>query len=80
MTRIPGVTPEQAEGFVREVFEKQLAQFGEVLENHKLYARRPSIFKAVRGMWGALDKSGLIDAPLQTLINIRVASINECPF
>ncbi|MFC4770190.1 hypothetical protein [Effusibacillus consociatus] len=80
MTRISGVSPESAEGFIREVFDAQLERYGKVLENHKLYARRPSIFQAVRGMWTGLEESGLIPKQLVTLVNMRVANLNGCPF
>ncbi|UOF89637.1 hypothetical protein LSG31_17380 [Fodinisporobacter ferrooxydans] len=80
MTRISGVSQETAQGFIREVFDAQLERYGKVLENHKLYARRPSIFKAVRGMWAGLEESGLIPEQLVALVNIRVANLNGCPF
>jgi len=45
-----------------------------------LYARRPSIFRGVRGMWTGIDHSGLIDAGLRALLNRRVAALNGCEF
>jgi hypothetical protein len=80
MARIKGVEPEAAEGFVGRVFEAQAKKWGAPLLNHLLYARRPTVFRGVRGMWGGIEASGLIDAKLQALINRRVAALNHCEF
>lgn len=78
--RIPGVDPEQADGPIRAVFNAQAERWGAPLLNHLLYARRPSIFRGARAMWTGIDQSGLIDQPLQALINRRVAYLNKCAF
>jgi hypothetical protein len=80
MARIKGVEPEAAEGFVGRVLEAQAKKWGAPLLNHLLYARRPAIFRGVRGMWGGIEASGLIDARLQALVNRRVAALNNCEF
>jgi hypothetical protein len=78
--RINGVYVHAAEPPVRAVLEAQAAKWGAPLLNHRIYARRPSIFRGVRAMWTGLDASGLIDNVLAALINRRVASINCCEF
>ncbi len=80
MARIPGVDPHTVEPYIQKVFEAQARKWGAPLANHLLYARRPSVFRGVRGMWTGLEASGLIDGRLQALINRRVASINGCEF
>jgi hypothetical protein len=80
MARIEGVEPEAAEGYVGRVLEAQAKKWGAPLLNHLLYARRPTIFRGVRGMWGGIEASGLIDAKLQALVNRRVAALNGCEF
>lgn len=80
MARIEGVEPEAAEGYVKRVFEAQIEKWGAPLLTHLLYARRPTIFRGVRGMWGGIEASGLIDAKLQALVNRRVAALNGCEF
>ena len=80
MARIKGVEPEAAEGFVGRVFAAQAKKWGAPLLNHLLYARRPSIFRGVRGMWGGIGESGLIDGKLQALVNRRIAALNGCEF
>ncbi len=53
---------------------------GATLKPYEIYARCPSIFLAVVGMWEALATSGLLDGTLTTLINRRVAALNGCVF
>lgn len=78
MTRIKGIDPTAAEPSIRRVFEAQVERWGAPLGPYPIYARRPSIFRAVRGMWGGLDQSGLLDSRLVALVNRRVAAINRC--
>jgi hypothetical protein len=80
MARITGVEIEAAEGYVGRVLAAQAKKWGAPLLNHLLYARRPTIFRGVRGMWGGIEASGLIDAKLQALVNRRVAALNGCEF
>jgi hypothetical protein len=80
MTRIKGVSADEAEGYVKQVFDAQAKKWGAPLLNHLVYARRPTIFRGARGMWTGIDSSGLIDPRLQALLNRRVASINGCEF
>ncbi len=80
MARIDGVNPAEVEGPIRQVFEAQTKAWGGPLLNHLLDARRPSIFRGARAMWGGIDASGLIDGTLRALVNRRVAALNGCEF
>ncbi len=80
MARIPEVDPSQAEPRVRAVLEAQRQQWGAPLNNHLLYAHRPTIFHAARAMWSGIGASGLIPLPLQALVNRRVAALIGCQF
>jgi len=80
MARITGADPNAVEPYIKRVFDAQTKKWGAALLNHLIYARRPSIFRGARGMWGGIEASGLIDGKLQALINRRVASINGCEF
>jgi hypothetical protein len=80
MARIKGVDPEEVDDYTKRIFAAQAKKWGAPLLNHLLYARRPTIFRGVRGMWTGIDASGLIDGKLQALVNRRVASINGCEF
>jgi hypothetical protein len=81
VARIDGVRPGAvADDYVRNVLAAQAERWGAPLLNHLLYARRPSIFRGVRGMWAGLERSGLIDGALTALVNRRVAALNGCEF
>jgi hypothetical protein len=78
--RIEGVDPEQVEDSIAAMLRAQERRWGGPLLNHLLYARRPSIFRGARAMWGGLDASGLVDSKLAALVNRRVATLNGCLF
>jgi len=80
MPRIPDVDPSSADGYVTKVLDAQARTWGSPLLNHLVYARRPALFRAVRGMWGAVNKDAILDPALVHLINRRVATLNGCAF
>jgi hypothetical protein len=80
MSRINGIDPDDSKGYVARVLKAQADTWGAPLNNHLVYARRPDLFKAVRGMWAAIDKDGRIGTVLLSLINRRIASLNGCLF
>jgi hypothetical protein len=77
--RIEGVSPEAVDSYVRKVLDAQARKWGAPLLNHLVYARRPAIFRAVRGMWQGLGATGF-DGQLHALVNRRVAALNNCEF
>ena len=80
MSRVKGVDPKRTEGYVKRTLEAQTKLWGGPLLNHLVYARRPDLFKAVRGMWTGLDRDGLLGPGLVSLVNRRVAARNGCVF
>ena len=80
MSRIPEIDARAAKGYIAKVLDAQARAWGYPLLNHLVYARRPALFRAVRGMWNGLDREGLLDPALVGLVNRRVASLNGCVF
>lgn len=80
MARIDGVDPQRVEPPIAAVLDSQSRAWGGPLLPFLYYARRPTIFRAVRGMWAGIDASGLIDGKLKALVNRRVAKLNGCEF
>lgn len=80
MARLVDVALSQTDGYVRRVLNAQAQRWGAPLKNHLMYARRPALFKAVRGMWNALNDGNLLDEALVALVNRRVAWHNNCVF
>jgi hypothetical protein len=78
--KIRRVDPDQVEPAIGAVFRAQAERWGAPLLPYLLYARRPTIFRSVRGMWTGIDASGQIDAGLKAMVNRRVAMLNGCPF
>ncbi len=80
MARVANADVTTADKYVKTVLDAQTKEWGGPLLNHLVYARRPSIFKAARGMWTGIEASGLIDGSLRALLNRRVAFLNGCEF
>jgi alkylhydroperoxidase family enzyme len=80
VARIEGVDPARTEKRIRVVLEAQKEKWSGPLLNHRIYARRPTIFGGARAMWSGLGASGLLDPALTALINRRVAYLNGCEF
>ena len=52
-----------------------------MLQAALLWARSPKLFLGVATLYGMIDRrSSPIDAPLRSLVTVRVSQINDCPF
>jgi alkylhydroperoxidase family enzyme len=80
VARIEGVNPEQTEPRVKAALQAGAKKWGAPLLPSLLYAKRPTIFRAVGAMWSGLAASGLLDPKLVALVNRRVAALNGCVF
>jgi hypothetical protein len=49
--------------------------FGVVPTPEKVMAHRPALMVALGGLYTALERGGLIDAPLRALLNVHVARL-----
>jgi len=65
---------------LNEIFSREHAAFGYVLNPTKIQAHTPGIMKAAKQLSAAVEKSGLLPPQLLSLIYLRVAIINGCPF
>jgi alkylhydroperoxidase family enzyme len=71
----PGDDPVLQETYARE---RQL--FGFVLNTTKVQAHCPPILRAAKQLSAAMERSGRLPAELLSLVYLRVAQINGCPF
>ena len=78
--RIPPVDPASAPPEVREVLERQEAQWGAPLGPTLVLAHCPPLVRAAGGLSVALEKSGQLPAELRDLVCLRVAQLIGCPF
>jgi len=65
---------------LQEIYAKEREIFGFVLNTTKIQAHTPGILKAAKQLSAAVDKSGLLPPELRSLVFLRVALINGCPF
>jgi hypothetical protein len=77
MSRVPAANDDMPAD-VRAVCDRLKERYGSLPLNHAVLARRPSVFRAFRGMWDGLEASGLLPARLVDLVNVRVAALIGC--
>ena len=80
MARIKGPDIDKLDTRLKKIFEAQAGQYGQPLTGQFIAAHSPEIFNGMRGMYGALHKSGLLEPALRNLLNRHVALINHCPY
>ncbi len=80
MPRVREVEHEGGDPLLQELFAKERETYGFLLNTTKVLAHCPSILKAAKQLSAAVQRSGLLDAQLRSLVYLRVALINGCPF
>ncbi|MCB1215844.1 hypothetical protein KDL44_00510 [bacterium] len=80
MARIKGPDIDKLDTRLQRIFEAQAQQYGQPLTGQHIAAHSPEVFNGMRGMFGALHKSGLLEPALRNLLNRHVALINHCPY
>jgi alkylhydroperoxidase family enzyme len=80
MPRIREIEEPGDDPILKEVFAKEHDTFGYVLNPTKIQAHTPGIMKAAKQLSVAVEKSGLLPPQLRSLVYLRVALINGCPF
>jgi len=80
MARISEVALPAADPLAREMYAAQEREYGFVLNSSRVMGVRPTIMRGNAQLWAGIDGSGLLDVGLKSLLCVRVASINGCPF
>ena len=80
MPRVSEIVDPGNDPTLREVFAKETEAFGFVFNTTKVQAHTPGILKAAKQLSAAVERSGLLPAELRSLVYLRVALINGCPF
>lgn len=80
MPRVREVDDPGDDPLLGEVFAKETEVFGFVLNTTKIQAHTPGIMRAAKQLAAAVERSGLLAPQLLTLVYLRVALINGCPF
>lgn len=61
-------------------YELDEQRYGEVLHNTELYAYNIAVLRAVKGFVAAFAEADTIPLALKSVIRVRVATLNLCPF
>ena len=80
MARIREIEEAGDDPILGEVFDKERAAFGDLLNPTKVMAHCPPILRAAKLLGASIAQSGKLPAAMLALVNVRVASINGCPF
>jgi hypothetical protein len=80
MPRVREIEEDGGDPILKEVFARDRAAFGDLLNTTKITAHCPPILAAVKGLGAAIARSGLLPKALPPLVCLRVAAINGCPF
>jgi alkylhydroperoxidase family enzyme len=80
MPRVSEIEDDRGESTLQPIFTKERELFGAPLNTTKIYAHRPTVLKAMKDMADAIERSGLVDTQLRSLVYLKVALINGCPF
>lgn len=80
MPRVREIEEDGGDETLAEMFAKERAAFGGLLNPTKVMAHCPPILRAAKALGASIEQSGLLPKALLPLVYLRVASINGCPF
>ncbi len=80
MPRVSEIEDAGGDPVLKDIFEKERAAFGDLLNPTKVMAHCPPILRAAKALGASIEQSGQLPKTLLALVNFRVASINGCPF
>jgi alkylhydroperoxidase family enzyme len=80
MPRVREIDDARGDKLLEELFAKERAMFGDLLNPTKVMAHCPPILRAAKMLSASIAQSGTLPKGLADLISLRVAGINGCPF
>lgn len=80
MPRVREIEEAGGDATLEPIFTRELEAFGHVLNTTKVLAHCPPILSAAKAMGAAIERSAQLPAKLLSLVYLRVALINGCPF
>ena len=80
MPRVSEIEDDHGEPTLQPIFAKERELFDGPLNTTKIYAHRPPVLKAMKDMAEAIERGALIESQLRSLVYLKVALINGCPF
>ena len=80
MPRVSEVDDARGDPILSELFAKERARYGDLLNPSKVMAHCPPILRAAKALGASIAESGRLPKGLASLVSLRVAAINGCPF
>ena len=80
MPRVREIDDARGDAALEELFAKERAAYGDLLNPTKVLAHCPPILRAAKMLGASIAESGLLPRGLAALVSLRVAAINGCPF
>jgi len=80
MSRIQPLDRDEAHPDARPFFDQDERVFGVVLNPTRVFAYRPPILAAAKGLSRSVAKEVTLSAGLRAMICVRVAMLVGCPF
>jgi alkylhydroperoxidase family enzyme len=80
MPRVKEIDDAGEDPILQELFAKERAVYGELLNPTKVMAHCPPILRAAKMLSASIAESGTLPEGLAPLVSLRVAAINGCPF
>jgi len=80
MPRVSEIEEDGGDPVLKAAFDKERELFGDLLNPTKVMAHCPPILRAAKLLGASIAQSGRLPAAMLALVNVRVASINGCPF
>ena len=80
MPRVSEIEDAGGDPVLTEIFERERAMFGDLLNPTKVMAHCPPILRAAKMLSASIAQSGTLPRGLAALVSLRVAAINGCPF
>jgi len=80
MPRVKEIDDGRGDAILEELFAKERAIHGDLLNPTKVMAHCPPILRAAKMLGASIAQSGTLPKGLAELVSLRVAAINGCPF
>ena len=80
MPRVNEIDDARGEPILEDLFAKERAIYGDLLNTTKVMAHCPPILRAAKLLGASIAQSDTLPKGLAALVSLRVAAINGCPF
>jgi hypothetical protein len=80
MPRVREIDDARGDATLEELFAKERALYGDLLNPTKVMAHCPPILRAAKMLSASIAEAGQLPKGLVALVSLRVAAINGCPF